>query len=218
VPVVIIDSDVNTDQYQSFVATDNQKGGEIGGDYLAKLLGGKGKVIMLRYAEGSASTEKREQGFLNAMKRNPGIQVVSANKYAGATADSAQKAAENLIAAYDNGNGTLSVDGIFTPNESSTFGMLRALESAKVAGKVKFVGFDSSEKLIGGMKSGEIFGLVLQDPFKMGNLGVKTMLDVLDGKKVDKRIDTGVKLATPENLATPEIKDLINPPLDKYLK
>jgi ribose transport system substrate-binding protein len=218
IPVVIIDSDVNSESYKSFVATDNRKGGEMGGDLLAKILGGKGKVIMLRYQEGSASTEKREQGFLDAMKKNPDIQIASANQYAGATGDSAQKAAENLIAGYKNADGSLSIDGIFTPNESSTFGMLRALQGAKVAGKVKFVGFDASEKLLTGLEAGEIHGLVLQDPVRMGELGVKTMLDILDGKTPDKRIDTGVHLATPENLKTQEIQDLLHPPLDKYLK
>src|SRR5687767_8401419 len=98
VPVVIIDSDVNTQNYKSFVATDNRKGGEMGGDHLAKLLGGKGRVVMLRYQEGSASTGNREQGYLDAMKKHPEIQLVSINQYAGATSDSAQKAAENLIA------------------------------------------------------------------------------------------------------------------------
>src|SRR6185436_10240172 len=116
---------------------------------------------------GSASTNNREQGFLDEMKKHPGIELVSTNKYAGATGDSAQKAAENLLAAYKNADGTLSIDGVFTPNESSTFGMLRALEAAKAAGKVKFVGFDASEKLVSGLSSGEIHGLVLQDPINM---------------------------------------------------
>jgi ribose transport system substrate-binding protein len=211
VPVVIIDSDVNTQNYKSFVATDNHKGGEMAGEHLAKLLNDKGKVIMLRYQEGSASTEKREQGFLDAIARHAGIEIVSKNQYAGATGDSAQKAADNLLAGYKNADGSLSVDGIFCPNESSTFGMLRALESAKAAGKVKFVGFDASEKLVSALSSGEIHGLVLQDPVNMGYLGVKTMMDVLAGKTVQKRIDTGVHLATPENLNSPEIQQLVHP-------
>jgi len=216
VPVVIIDSDIKTDNYKSFVATDNHKGGEMGGALLAKLLGDKGKVIMLRYQEGSASTANRELGFLDEMKKHPNLQLVSINQYGGATGDSAQKQAENLLAAYKNADGSLSIDGVFTPNESTTFGMLRALEAAKAAGKVKFVGFDASEKLVSALGAGEINGLVIQDPVNMGYLGVKTMMDVLNGKTVDKRIDTGVHLATPENVSTQEIKDLIHPPLDKY--
>jgi ribose transport system substrate-binding protein len=213
VPVVIIDSDVNTPNYKSFVATDNHKGGEMAGEYLAKLLNKKGKVIVLRYQEGSASTEKREQGFIDAIGKFSDIQIISKNQYAGATADSAQKAADNLLAGYKNADGSLSVDGIFTPNESSTFGMLRALESAKAAGHVKFVGFDASDKLVSALGSGQIDGLVLQDPINMGYLGVKTMMDLLGGKTVEKRIDTGVHLATPENLKSDEIQKLVHPPL-----
>lgn len=216
IPVVIIDSDVKTDNYKSFVATDNHKGGEMAGDYLAQLLNNKGKVIMLRYEEGSASTEQREQGFLDAMKKHPDIQLVSINQYAGPTGDSAQKAAENLIAPYKNADGSFAIDGIFTPNESSTYGMLRALEGIKIAGKVKFVGFDASEKLVDALSSGELQGLIVQDPVNMGYLGVKTMMDVLHGKPVEKRIDTGVHLATLQNLNSEEIKNLIHPPLEKY--
>ena len=115
VPVVIIDSAVKTDSYKSFVATDNKKGGYMGGKELARELGGKGKVIMLRYQEGSASTEEREQGFLDAMKE-AGITPVDVAKHGGVTADACQKVADNLIAAYKNPDGTLSIDGIFCPN------------------------------------------------------------------------------------------------------
>src|SRR5205807_9762310 len=68
VPVVIFDSDVKSDQYVSFVATDNYIGGQLAGEHLGKLLGGKGNVILLRYAVGSASTEAREAGFLDTLK------------------------------------------------------------------------------------------------------------------------------------------------------
>lgn len=218
IPVVIIDSDVATDKYESFVATDNEKGGYLGGQQLAKLLGGKGKVMMLRYQEGSASTQKREEGFLKAMKENPGIEIVSSNQYGGATSDSAFAAAERLIAAQKNADGTLKVDGIFTPNESTTFGMLRALEDAKLAGKVKFVGFDASEKLVAGLNADKIHALVVQNPFNMGYLGVKTMYDLMREKGVEKRIDTGVGVVTKENINDEALRDIIKPDLDKWLK
>src|ERR1044071_8960125 len=87
IPVVIIDSALKGQagkDFVSFVATDNFHGGELGGEELARLLGGKGKVVLLRYAEGSASTTEREAGFLSVMKKNPGIQVILDNSYAGA--------------------------------------------------------------------------------------------------------------------------------------
>lgn len=217
IPVVIIDSGLQSEDYVSFVATDNKNGGKIAGEHLAKLLGGKGKVIMLRYQEGSASTMEREAGFLEAMAANPGIEVVSSNQYGGATTETAYKASENVLAPYKKG-GRLMVDGIFCPNESTTFGMLRALQDAKLAGKVKFVGFDSSEKLVAALQAGEIHGLVLQDPMNMGYLGVKTMVEHLQGKTVEKRISTGENLATPENMNEPRIQELLKPDFARWLK
>jgi len=218
IPVVIIDSDLKSDKYVSFVATDNEKGGRLGGEHLAKLLGGEGKVVMLRYQEGSASTMNREKGFLAAMADYPGIEVVSSNQYGGATTESAYKASENLLAPLKSSDGGLTIQGIFCPNESTTFGMLRALQDGGLAGKVHFVGFDASAKLVAALQKGEIDGLVLQNPMRMGYLGVKAMVEYLRGKPVEKRIDTGVSLVTRENMAQPEMKDLLQPDLEKWLK
>lgn len=212
VPVVIIDSGLNAENYVSFVATDNFKGGQMAGEELARLLGNKGKVVMLRYAVGSASTEQREAGFLDAIKKHPEITVASENQYGGATKESALQASENLLTPLKGSGPTgLTVDGIFCPNESTTFGMMRAMENAGVAGKVKFVGFDASSELVSAMRGGKIDALVVQNPFKMGYLGVKTLADKLSGKAVEKRIDTGVHLVSKQNIDTPEIQDLISP-------
>ncbi len=219
IPVVIIDSGLKGEDYVSFVATDNYIGGRKGGEHLAKILNGKGKVIMLRYQEGSASTMKREQGFLDVLKEKyPQIEVVSANQYGRATTESARRASENLLAPLRTADGGLTIDGIFCPNESTTFGMLLALQDSGLAGKVKYVGFDSSERLVKGLETGEIHGLVLQDPINMGYLGVKTMVKHLQGEKVEKRIDTGSRVATPENMNDPEIRNLLEPNYKKWLK
>jgi ribose transport system substrate-binding protein len=143
--------------------------------------------------------------------------VVSSDQHGGATTETAYKASENMLAPMKK-DGKLDLDGIFCPNESTTFGMLRALQDGGMAGKVTFIGFDSSEKLLAGLKAGHIQGLVLQDPVNMGYLGVKTLVEHLNGKQVEKRIDTGSKLVTKENMDTPEMKELLNLPLDKYLK
>ncbi|MCB8933516.1 MAG: substrate-binding domain-containing protein [Chthonomonadaceae bacterium] len=212
IPVVIIDSDLKDVETVSFVATDNRKGGEMAGAEMARLLGGKGRIVVLRYQEGSASTNNREEGFLDGIKAAPGIEVVSSNQFAGPTTETAQQAAENLLAAYKNADGSLSIDGIFTPNESSTFGMLRVLQDSGWAGKVKFIGFDSSAKLVEGLKEGQLNALVLQDPHRMGYLGVKVMLEYLNGAKPEKRIDTGAVLVTPENMTEDKIAKLLAPP------
>jgi ribose transport system substrate-binding protein len=218
IPVVIIDSDLKSEDYTSFVATDNYLGGRKAGEHLAKLLGGKGKVIMLRYQEGSASTMNREQGFLDVLKEKyPDIQVVSSNQYGGATTESAVMASENLLAPLRTADGGLSIDGIFCPNESTAFSMLRVLQDSGLAGKVKYVGFDSSERLVQALEKGQIHGLVLQDPINMGYLGVKSMVRCLRGEKIEKRIDTGSVVATTENMNDPQIRNLLEPDYKKWL-
>jgi len=213
IPVVIIDSDIKWDGRVSFVATDNYRGGELAAKRLGDLLGGKGKVIVLRYQEGSASTAQREAGFIDTVRNAlPGIELVSTNQYGGATTETAYKTSENLLVKH------AQIDGVFCPNESTTFGMLRALQDGKRAGKVKFVGFDASEKLVAGLKSGQIHGLVLQNPFRMGELGVRAAIDKLDGKTVQSRIDTGAFVATRETMNAPEIKALLSPDLGPWLK
>jgi ribose transport system substrate-binding protein len=211
IPVVIFDSGLEGEDYVSYVATDNYKGGALAGEHLVKLLGGKGRIALLRYMEGSESTLQREQGFVDAVKKAKGVEIMSENQYAGATADTALKASENLLASLKGAEGNLLVDGIFCPNESSAIGMLRALQSAKLAGKVKFVGFDTSEKIVAALKSGELHGTVLQNPIRMGYLSVKTMVEHLRGGKVEKRVDTGVAIATPENLEDADIRALLHP-------
>src|SRR5881394_4247569 len=214
VPTVIIDSALQSNSIVSFVATDNRKGGMLGADRLGELLGGKGKVILLRYAEGSASTEEREAGFLDEMKQKfPNIELISTDQYAGATRDTAKRASENLLNRFGD-----DVQGIFCPNESTTAGMLSALQDIGKAGKVIFVGFDTSQMFIDAMGAKQLHGIVVQNPFNMGYLGVKSMVESLQGKTVDKRIDTGVNMITLDNLDTPESQALLHPPLDQYLK
>ena len=215
IPVVIFDSGLKGDNYVSFVATDNLKGGRLGGERLAESLKGKGKVILLRYAEGHDSTGKREQGFLDAMKTHPGIEVVSSNQYGGADVEGAYKKAESLLSTYKKPDGSLGIDGIFTPNESVSFALLKVLRDNGWAGKVKFVGFDASPNLVAGLRDGGVDGLVVQDPVHMGYLAVKTMVAHLKGQPVEKWIDTGVHVATKDNMDTPEIKSLLEPDLKK---
>lgn len=212
IPVLIFDSALADTDVVSFVATDNKAAGRMGGEKLAQLLGGKGKVFMLRYIRGSASTDEREAGFMEAMKANPGIEVVSENQEAGATLETAMSSAEKLINRFRAGD-KLGVDGIFCPNESSAGGMLRALETSGFAGKVKFVGFDSSDALVAGLEKGLMDALVVQNPIKMGDLAVRSMVAHLKGEKVEKRIDTGAMVVDKSNLDKPDVQALVKPKL-----
>jgi ribose transport system substrate-binding protein len=214
VPVVIMDSDLNSDKQVSFVATDNYKGGALGAERLATLLGGKGNVILLRYAVGSASTEARENGFLDTLKsKYPDIKIISSDQYAGATRETAYQASQNLLNRYGR-----EVNGIFCVNENSAVGMAKALRDlGKAGGKVKMVGFDAGSQSVEDLKKGDVQGLVVQNPVRMSYLAVLTLMRHLRGEPVEKRIDTGVTVVTSENMEQPEIKELIYPPLDKYL-
>jgi ribose transport system substrate-binding protein len=214
IPTVVVDSGLESADPISFVASNNYHGGELAADEMGRLLGGKGKVLALRYQEGVFSTEQREKGFIERIKAAyPNIQLISSNQFAGATRDTAKTAAENLLNRFGS-----DLDGLFTPNESSTAGALLALEDAGKAGKIRFIGFDTSEVFVKAMRDGKLHGIVVQNPFRMGELGVKTVVDHLLGKPVEKRVDTGVTLITPANLDAPQSQTLLHPPLETYLK
>ncbi len=215
IPVVIMDSGLKAEagqDYISYVATDNLAGGRQAARRMGELLEGRGKVLVLRYLEGSASTSEREEGFLQELRTQyPDIQIVSHDQYAGATTEEAFAKAENLLQKYPD------VDGIFGPCEPVLFGVLRALQEIRRDGQVKLIGFDRSEKLVQAMADGRVHGLVLQDPVSMGYLAVKTLAAHLRGEKVPARIDTGSTVATPDNMKEPRIAELLSPPVEKYL-
>jgi ribose transport system substrate-binding protein len=217
IPVVVIDSGLKGNDYVSFVATDNRLAGRLAGDQLATLLHDKGRVVLLRYAEGSDSTLQREAGFLEAIQSRPGLQVVSANQYGGADVEGAYKKSEALLSGLKRADGTLDVDGIFTPNESTTLAMMRVLVDNGWSGKVKFIGFDASESLLKGMRDGHLDAVVVQDPVKMGYLGVKTVVSHIHGEKVEPRIDTGVRLVSREHMDDPDVQELLHPDLKRWL-
>lgn len=214
IPVVLIDSGLNSKAPVSYVATDNREGGRIAARTLAKLVGENGRVIMLRYSAGSASTDEREEGFLEVMKKEfPNIKLVSTDQHGGVTQEKAYSTSQNLL----NRHGK-EIDGVFACNLPTTVGMLLALRDSGLGGKLKFVGFDSSAPLLDGLKKGDISALILQDPFNMGYLGVKTIVASIKGEKVQSFIDTGANVVTAANMAEPKMAALLNPPLDKYLK
>jgi len=217
IKVVIWDSGLapaGDEFFDSFVATDNFAAGEKCGKHLAELMGGKGNAILLRHMVGSASTQKRAEGFLKGLKEHgPDIVLISSDKYAGATVEESQEVANNLLNQFAD-----SVDGIFTPNESATEGMMAAMKGAGIAGKVKFVGFDVNDALLAGVEKKVIHALALQDPFNMGYLAVKHSVAHLKGEKVERLVDTGSVILTSDNLGEIRIQELVAPDLDKWLK
>jgi len=205
-PVVIFDSALKGEvgkDFISFVATNNTLGGQLAGEELARLLGGQGKVVMLRYSEGSASTAKREAGFISVMEKHPGIEVIQANRYAGATISAAQDTAMNML------DRLREADGIFTSNESATQGMILALRQTGLIKTKILVGFDTSKFLLSALERGDVKALVAQNPTRMGYLGVKTALDHLRGNDYEAIVDTGCVLVTKANMNTPEVQAVI---------
>jgi ribose transport system substrate-binding protein len=214
IPVVIVDSPLLSSAPVSTIATDNFKGGELGGRRLGTLLGGRGRVVMLRCQAGSASSDAREAGFLAVMKAEfPGIELLSTNQYGGVTTETAFRAAQNLMNRFGS-----RMDGIFASNESTANGTLLALREAGLAGRVRFVAFDVNDHLVEALRRGDVHGLVAQDPVKMGYLGVLTAVAALRHEKVPASVDTGVSIVTRENMDEPELAALLHPPLAQYLR
>lgn len=203
IPVVVIDSGINWDEYVAYISTDNRKGGEIAAERMAEILGGKGNVAILGVKKGSVSTDEREEGFKSVIeKKYPNIKIVDFLYGEADRAKSADKA-EDIITRH------ADLNGIFASNESSAVGALRAINVKAVQGKVKLVGFDSSPDLIAAVKGGIIDSLVVQDPYKMGYEGVKAVLNQKAGKPIERRMDTGVELVKKDNIDTPKIQNLI---------
>jgi ribose transport system substrate-binding protein len=205
IPCAIVDSAVASDNYVTFAATDNYLGGVLAARRMGLILNGKGNVLVLKYAPGSASTTDRENGFIDTIgKEFPGIKIVD-TKYGQDTVETALQAAEDILTRNPD------VQGFFACNESTAVGTLQALQTQKRS-EIKMVGFDSSPDLLDGLKAGQIDALVVQNPYKMGYEGVKAVMMSIQGKPVEKKIDTGVTLVTQDALDKPEIKALLNIP------
>jgi len=178
-PCVIIDSAAETDRYVAFAATDNLKGGADGAHQLARAIGGKGKILLTKFVQNSASTDARAEGFRKTLAEDyPDITIVAEQYTMGTVEDARQKTVDMLLTHRD-------VDGLFAVNQPSSVGAYKALQSQNLAGKVKMVGFDSDPVLVGGIETGGVEALVVQNPFQIGYLGVKLVVTALRGEKVE---------------------------------
>lgn len=205
IPVIIMDSPVDTEMYASRVATDNYGAGRFGAERVGTILKGRGQVAMVMCQPGAASTMAREQGFADVIQEKfPGIEIVD-RRYGMADFARSRAVAENMLTAHP------ALSAMFASNETSSVGAAQALKGH--AGKVKLVGFDSSPTLIEGLKSGLIDSLFVQYPFKMGYEAVMSAVKKLRGEPVTKINDLAARLVTRDNLADPEVQAQINPDL-----
>ena len=212
VPVVLIDSTLNSKTPVSVIATDNYKAGQQAADALAAAIGDKkpfgGKVLMLRFLEGSGSTEAREKGFADRVKELGLTLEDSAYTKGGGSTTDAEETADALLrrAIKDN---KLQADGIFASNQPTAIGMLAKIGKFQAQGMTfdaPFVGFDAHEILLRAIRDGRVAAIVTQDPRQMGYLGVKTMDKVLKGETVDPTVATATATVTKANIDDPKIK------------
>ena len=211
IPVAIFDSAINTDKIITFVVTDNYLGGVMAADRMAQILDGRGKVGVIGFMPGSASTMKREAGFVETVaEKYPDIEIVGV-KFNMADRAKALAEAENLMTAHPD------LAGFFADNESSVDGTVQAVKQRGLAGKVKIVGFDASETLIEDMRAGVIDSIVVQDPFKMGYESTRQMSLHLNGQPTEAHIDSGAYLLEPSNVDTPEMQAVVLPDLEYWL-
>lgn len=205
IKVVTFDSGVNSDIPASFVATNNRKAGAQAADALAEQVGQKGKVGIIAHVAGTTSAIERSEGFSKRMKEKyPNIQVLPVQYSDG----DPQKAMDKTI---DMVQANPDIAGIYATNEGSTLGVANAIDSQNLKGKVKVIGFDSTEAIINFLKNGVIQGFVVQDAYQIGYQGIKALNAVISGQTVAKEIDIPVKYVNAQNINTPEIDKLLHP-------
>ena len=198
VPVIGIDSAADSKSFTSFLTTDNVQGGRIAADGLAEAIKAKygaaeGEVAQITSLPGVGSLEGRRKGFIEELAKYPGLKLV-ADKYADGMATTALNIMTDLITANPN------LRGVFANNLIMAQGAGQAVAENKKADTIKLVGFDADDKLIGLLKDGTIYALVLQDPYRMGYDGIKTALAASKGDKVPPFVDTGANLITKANM------------------
>jgi ribose transport system substrate-binding protein len=203
VPVAIFDSPLDGKQgtdFINFIATDNKKAGAIAAEQLEKVVQSPayaGSTLVVRFTEGSASTRVREEGFIEQLNKGGKLKIV-AQQFTDGSMAGAQRVAETLLNNCVKDD-KLELDAVFASNQPTAEGTYNALKSLRDKGvevKAKFVGFDDSDLLKQGLQNGVIDALVVQDPEKMGYLGVKSVVDYLNKKPVESYVDTGVTVKT----------------------
>lgn len=202
ITIVSVDSAVEGQTH--IVATNNVEASRVLTRHLVNLIGGQGEVIMLNFVQETSTAKEREEGYDLELDRHPGISKLP-TIYTEGTTESAYQEAKELLTKYPN------LKGIVSGNQYTTEGVCLAVEELGLAGKVKVVGFDSSTVIIEGLEKGIVNAIIVQKPFNMGYIGVKTAIDLFVNKKVENYIDTGYKLITPDVLYLTENQKLLYP-------
>jgi len=202
IPCALIDSGVETIHFLSFASTDNYEGGVLAARRMGQILGGKGRILVVRHLPGSHATIKRVGGFTETLtKEFPGIKIAESQSGQD-TVETAKKVTLEML------QRNADIQGLFACNVDVSVGALLALREAK-RDEVKMVAFDPDKSLLDGMRMGQVDSIVLQNPFKMGYEGVKSVALHLRGHIVPRIIDTGVDMVTDKSLTEPRILRLL---------
>lgn len=204
IPVVIIDSEVDTDKMHCYIGTDNLEAGEKAGNVLLSFIPKEGKIAIINFVKGSKNAEEREEGIKSVLAGSPKINIV-ANEYCYSDVNRAYSLTKEIISKYED------IDAIVALNALSSEGVAAAVSEMGLQGKVKVVAFDSTTSEIEFLEKGVIQAIVIQNPFSMGYLGVKSSVEIMNGKKVAKIISTGSKIIDKNNMDLPENQKLLFP-------
>lgn len=211
IPVTVFDSGLDSENYTSFVATDNYEAGRMGGRRMGELLKGEGQVGVVLHAPGSQSTVDRERGFKDALAAEfPKVRVV-AEQFAMGDRAKARAVAENMLAAQ------AGLNGFFASTEPASAGISLALKARGRSGQVRFVGFDFSDAMVEDLRAGVMDAMLVQNPFQMGYEAVRTLHEKLSGGTPEKRIDLAARVVAAGDLEDEQVRRVLNPDVKKYL-
>lgn len=212
IPVITVDTFIGTGHYQtgsgdadfpiSYIASDNVLGGAIAARALAKAIGDKGKVYVSNVKPGISTTDQREQGFKEEMKKHPDITVLDTQF----NDDDANKSASQLQSVYARNS---DLAGVFGANLFSALGAANGVKQAGVSGKVKVVAFDAPKSLVGEITSGNVDIAIAQHPAEIGYFGVMSAYAHLKGQSVPPLIGTGFTVIDKSNIDDPKVKRFI---------
>lgn len=212
IPVIVVGQGLRSREYVSYIANGHELGGRLAAEHLARSLGGRGRVAVLRCPPGSPIAAARERGFVAALGAFPALQFVDTTTVAGTTAEGSLDAAADLLTRHRDADGALALDAVFCASGPVSTGMLWALHDAGLAGKVRLFGSDTSEDLALALAKRQIDALILEGPRRVGYLAVATMVRYLSGERVERRLETSVVLATPDNCTEPDVASQLSPP------
>src|SRR4051812_30586356 len=194
IPVIIMDTDINWPGKLSYVGADNRHAGKLGGEYIAKVLGGKGKVAVIRGILGVATHEDRLAGFKDGVGAAPGINLVAVQP-ANSERALGMSVMENLLTSYPD------LRAVFATNDQMALGAVEAIAARNLTGKVLVVGVDATAEAVHAIEAGRMAADVALNPEALGNKAVMAAMQAAKRPTIEKKIDTGETLVTKENAA-----------------